>query len=115
MRRPREHDGAVILHPPSPAAPSYCSEEEVSARLQALETQRDLLRHQWEGWCVWPLLRFTVAVNWQRLPFDAGAKGFTRGQQLTGAARDVFRFLRLPRARRLVKTYSSAHMEMEQG
>ncbi len=98
----------------SPAG-DYRSEAEVTERLQALEARQDLLRFQWKGWSVWPLVRFAAARAFQRLPLDSGHAGFTRREQLGFALKDVFPLLRRRRVRYFVKTYSSAHMELEGG
>jgi hypothetical protein len=96
-------------------AGAYLSEAEVSARLQALEIGGNLLRHEWDGWCVWPLFRFSVSRKIQHLPLDASGAGFSRREYAGMALRDLFRLWRVRRAEILVKTYSSAHMELEGG
>lgn len=98
------------------SAHAYLTEAEVTAKLQGLEMKHDLMRHQLDGWCIWPVLRFTVSRLIQHVPFDAPrVQHFSRGELLRLAIKDLFGALRLRRARYVVKTYSSSHSEIQDG
>lgn len=95
---------------------SYLTEAEVTARLQSLEKKHDLLKFTLDGWCVWPVLRFSVSRAIQNVPHDAGGgRAFSKQELLRIALKDLWRGLRAGRARYVVKTYSFSHSEIENG
>jgi hypothetical protein len=95
---------------------SYLTEAEVTARLQSLEKKHDLLKFTLDGWCVWPLLRFSVSRAIQNVPHDAGGlRVFSKQELLRIALKDLWRVLRAGRARYVVKTYSFSHSEIDGG
>ena len=97
------------------APDGHVSDAEASARLQRLESRHDLLRYKLDGWCVWPILRFSVAWAIQHLPLDDGEPSLSKKELLPLALADLFRLLWMKRAQIVVKTYSSAHRELEGG
>ncbi len=91
----------------------YSSEEVVSGVLQRLEERHDLLKHEFDGWCVWPMLRWSVGRAIQQAPLDQrGADGFSKRELLGFAMSDLADLVRVPRARYVVKTYASYHTEV---
>lgn len=99
------------------AAPvCYHSEEEVSLKLQHLESEHDLLRFEVDGWCAWPVLRYDVSRSIQNHPFDINLSvHFPKRELLRIAIRDVLRLTWRSRHRYIAKTYSSVHNETENG
>lgn len=93
----------------------YRSEPEVSARLQRFEEKHDLLQHRFDGWCAWPVLRFSVGRALQNLPLDQGSRVFSRPQLALWTIHDLLRMPWLPKSQILAKTYSSYHVEREAG
>jgi len=84
--------------------------EAAHARICAVERERDLLRHQIDGWSVWPLLRHEVGHLLTGVSFG-GRSAMSRGQRLALAAGSLPRLAFARRARHLVKTYSSGLLE----
>lgn len=93
----------------------YASESEVTAILQALEERYDLLAHQLDGWCVWPVLRFSVSRALQALPHDPVGAQFSRRELLAFAIRDAWDFFHLGPVECVAKTYGSYHSEVVAG
>lgn len=92
----------------------YLSEAEVSERLQWLESKYDLLRYQVDGWCAWPLLRFSVSRAIQNLPLDKRVvRSFSRGELFRVALRDAVAWINLRPARYVAFSHCSAHSEVE--
>jgi len=86
----------------------------VNDRLHQIEIKHDLLRFKIDGWCVWPLFRFDVAIALQNLSFCSSHGAPLKGRYFL-AAKDLFRLARLTRARFVAKTYSSARAEKQNG
>src|SRR5690242_10131413 len=84
--------------------------EAAHARICAVERERDLLRHQIDGWSVWPLLRHEVGHLLTALSFG-GRSAMSRRERLALAASGLIRLAFARRARHLVKTYSSGLLE----
>lgn len=82
--------------------------------LQAFEEENDLLRYQIDGWSLWPLLRFDVAMALVKLPLSKKER-FSRLEQLIIAMQDIPALFRLSEKRIVVKTYSSARSTNENG
>lgn len=91
------------------------TETEASQRLRVLEARHDLLRYRVDGWCAWPLFRFSVAMALMDLPFDKGRRRFTRRDIVRALLRDGVRALVRPRACFAVKTFGSTHTEFVDG
>jgi len=97
------------------SASGYSSEQAVSGLLQRLEEKHDLLQYEFDGWCVWPMLRWSVGRAIQRAPLDqGGADSFSKRELLGLAVSDLAHLARLRRARYVVKTYSSYHTEVSE-
>lgn len=79
-------------------------------RLCAFEEEADVLRYTFEGWAVWPLMRFEVA-QLLTAPSLPSRPGMTRGQRIRVALTDVPHLLRPRHARHLIKTYVSGLSE----
>lgn len=90
------------------------TDAEIAQRLREVETAHDLFAPTIDGWSAWQLLRFSVAAGLAR----GAARGFSRGRsparaELAGkAVADWARYVRLPRARVLAKTFVSALAEV---
>jgi hypothetical protein len=85
-----------------------CPAAEVEEILRRVEAEHDLLRYTVDGWCAWPLLRFGVAMELQRLPLSGG--GLRRRGTLARVAeavRGAGPFLTVRRTPYLAKTYTS--------
>lgn len=86
------------------------TEQEVHNALVSLETRHDLLRHQVDGWRVWPLLRFSVGMALQGLQFRWASGGWSSigmTSVLKHAATDLWAVSRPPRARLAAAVYDS--------
>jgi len=69
---------------------------EAGPRLRELETRRDLLRHRFAGWSIWPLLRIHAAkamVAAEEWP-QSGQVGYGRRELARLAASDMWAFAR---------------------
>lgn len=97
--------------PESQASPESLSAEAVYTRICTLEAQHDLLQYEVDGWCVWPLLRFRVAMDLN--PLITGQRSMGYAQRLELALQDLVGLLKLRRARYVVKTYPSGLVERE--
>ena len=80
-----------------------------------METKHDLLRHKVDGWCAWPLLRFSISRALQNLPLDKGATGLSRAQLVRCATADLLEFAWVRRAPYAAKTFSSLQVERSAG
>ena len=100
---------------PTEIAPKLpVSSEAVGNLIREIEARHDLLQYEVDGWCVWPLLRFPVALALMDLPFTKNSKeSFTRRELLVMAAKDLFRLIFPRKSRYAVITLSSALMEQE--
>jgi hypothetical protein len=86
--------------------------EVVDAYICQTEAKYDLLQYKVDDWCVWPLLRFGVALELQRLPLNNLEK-FPHRERLAVAIRDVFHLANLRKARYVVKSNSLPKSEKE--
>jgi hypothetical protein len=87
---------------------------EAESALRQFEATHDILRHQIEGWCVWPLLRLFTGYLLQGVYSPVGAP--MRRRQIIGSLVHDFRRLhRLRRSRYLVKSYVSGLSDQEGG
>ncbi len=89
--------------------------EDAFNRICQIETKYDLLQFKVDGWCIWPLLRFTIAW-WLTTPHDTSPRSaisnLVRGQLVL---EDIFRMICLPRAMILAKTYTSGLVDRTGG
>jgi hypothetical protein len=101
------------------ATQSYRTEAETSERLRELEAKYDLFRYTVDGYSAWRLLRFGgVAVSLQALPFQkqvVSSEWRRFGKLVFPGILDLPAFLFPKRARYVVKTFSSALSEKENG
>jgi hypothetical protein len=100
------------------AVRSYKTEAEASARLRELEAKYNLFKYTVDGYSAWRLLRFGMAVSLQALPFQnqaASSKWLRFGKLLLPSILGAPAFLFPRRARYVVKTFSSALTEKENG
>jgi hypothetical protein len=102
-------------HQPIESAPKLpVSSEAVGELIRQIEARHDLLQHQVDGWCVWPLLRFPAALALMDLPFTKSSKeSFTRRELLGMAAKDFLRLFFPRKSRYAVITLATALMEQE--
>lgn len=89
------------------------SSETVGEVIRQIEARHDLLQYEVDGWCVWPVLRFPVAMALLDLPFTKSRELFTLRELLFIAARDLPGLIFPRKSRYSVITFSSALMEME--
>lgn len=97
---------------------SYKTEAEASARLRELEVKYDLFRYTVDGYSAWRLLRFWAALSLQSLPFQKQVvlpKWRRLGKLLFQSVLDLPAFLFPKPARYVVKTFSSALSDKENG
>lgn len=92
----------------------YMPEIEVNRKIVAFEVAHDLLRFEVDGWCAWPLLRQRVGAALNKLPLTTKNK-LGQGTTFRLALQDAFKLPILPKARFLIKTYSSARAEEQAG
>jgi hypothetical protein len=100
------------------AVRSYRTEAEASERLRELEAKYDLFKYTVDGYSAWRLLRLGVAMSLQALPFQkqAASSQWRRfGKLLLPGILDLPAFLFPKPARYVVKTFSSALSEKENG
>lgn len=97
----------------SPAAKLPVTSETVGDLVRQIEARHDLLQYEVDGWCVWPLLRFPVALALLDLPFTKSKEQFQLRELLLIAAQDLPRLIFPRKSRYAVATYSSALMEQE--
>lgn len=107
-----DKEGAVLKA--SPTSHLASDPATIAERLQRLESEHDLLRYELDGWCVWPVLRFTVASILENYSFSAVASLRVRRLALI-ALRDLPSFLWPRKSKYAVITFSSARMERVNG
>jgi hypothetical protein len=97
--------------------PQYRTEEEASARLRELEAKYDLFKYTVDGYSAWRLLRSTVGGSLQALPFHQQwpSKWVRFVKLLLPGILGLPAFFFPKRARYVVKTFSSALREKENG
>lgn len=95
-----------------PARPPVSSET-VGELVRQIEARHDLLQYEVDGWCVWPILRFPVAMALLDLPFNKSRELFSLRELLFIAARDLPGLVFPRKSRYSVITFSSALMEVE--
>lgn len=78
--------------------------------LRAFEAEADLLRHEVDGWCVWPLLRTAANAMLQAAPVERMPR-LDRWERLSLSFMGLPRLIFLPRRRWLITSFSSARME----
>ncbi len=86
--------------------------QEAHERICELEVEYDLLQYKVDGWCVWPLFRFSAALALQDLSLGS-PEGLSRMQRYALALKDLAGLAFLKKSRVIVKTYSSARVESE--
>lgn len=89
------------------------SSETVGELVRQIEARHDLLQYEVDGWCVWPILRFPVAMALLDLPFNKSREVFSLRELLFIAARDLPGLVFPRKSRYSVITFSSALMEVE--
>ena len=97
----------------SPAAKLPVISETVGDLVRQMEAKHDLLQYEVDGWCIWPVLRFPVAMALLDLPFTKSKQPFQLRELLFIAAQDLPRLIFPRKSRYAVITYSSALMEQE--
>lgn len=81
-------------------------------RMRQLEVKYDLLKYEVDGWSVWPLLRFPLAMALTNLPMvSMNRVGLVQLLPIVG--QDIFRLLSLRQSRYLVTVYASNRLEQE--
>jgi hypothetical protein len=97
------------------ASPLPISSETVGEVIRNIEAKYDLLQYEVDGWCVWPVLRFSVAKTLMRLSFAGNKEPFRLRELVFFAAKDLFSLLFPGKSRYFVLTFSSALMEVDEG
>lgn len=91
------------------------TEGEIAQLLREVEARLDLFELEVDGWSAWQLLRFPVATELARsapsAPATRGPAG--RAELIWSGVVDWARYLRLPRARVLAKSFASALAEIQ--
>ncbi|MDT4969353.1 MAG: hypothetical protein QOJ64_4090 [Acidobacteriota bacterium] len=87
------------------------SSEEVGEIIRQIEEKHDLLQYEVDGWCIWPVLRFPVALDLMKLPFAVTKESFKFRELCAIAVKDSYRLLFPRRARYVALTLSSELME----
>jgi hypothetical protein len=93
------------------------SDAEIGQRLRHVETMHDLFAPTIDGWSAWQLLRFPVATELARAAPQSPSTGrpWSRSELIRMGVDDWARYVRLPRARILAKTFVSALAEVQEG
>jgi hypothetical protein len=87
---------------------------DISARINQMEVEHDLLKYEVDGWCAWTILRFRVALELAERPLAKRSRLKTC-ERLAAAVKVIPSLYRLRRARYLAKTYTSALGEEQNG
>lgn len=90
--------------------PTY--QDPIDERVRQMEVKYDLLQYKVDGWCIWPLLRFSVYMELSNLPL-ATKDELRHSEKMALAVKDIPSLISLRKARYFVKTYSSARAEQE--
>lgn len=92
------------------------SDAEIAQLLHHAEETFDLFAVAVDGWSAWQLLRFEVASELVRVAQRSarGGLALTRSELLRRGAADWTRYVRLPRARVLAKTFVSGLAEIQE-
>ncbi|HUP32548.1 MAG TPA: hypothetical protein VM184_05895, partial [Gaiellaceae bacterium] len=92
------------------------SEAEIARLLRRVEAEHDLFEPAVDGWSAWQLLRFAAAAELARgsPQSPSGPRLWGRADLVTRGVADWARYVRLPRARVLVKTFVSALAEVQE-
>lgn len=96
----------------------YNSEAQVASRLEMLETGADLFKYQIDGYSVWRLLRFKMAMILHKLPFYKQSKPFGAAwvlERMILFVREIPIFLFPVHKDIVVKTFSTALSDEENG
>ena len=86
--------------------------QEAHQRICELETKHDLLQYKVDGWCVWPLFRFSATLAIQNISLGS-SQGLSTVERYASALKDLTAFAFPKKAEVVVKTYSSARVESE--
>lgn len=84
----------------------------IDERLRAVEQAHDLLQYRFDGWCIWPIMRFSLQMfgtTYAMLP--GGPQGRRQLGHLDLAAQDVIGWLKLRPARYAAWTATSGLAE----
>jgi hypothetical protein len=107
---------ATVVEQSKPVTSGYqlpVSSENVGEIIRHIEAKHDLLQYEVDGWCVWPTLRFPVAMALMDLPFTKSKEPFRLRELMIIPARDSLRLLFPRRSRYAVMTFSSGLMDQE--
>lgn len=86
---------------------------QIGMRLRSFEREHNLLRHEVDGWCAWPILRLAVGYSLEQLAL-AKRESMRRAERVALAAEDLTGLVRLRPVRYLVKSSVSGLVD-EQG
>lgn len=91
------------------------SDAEIAQLLHQVETEHDLFEPSVDGWSAWQLLRFPIAAQLALTSASAPSVGRPPGRsaQIRRGVADWTRYVRLPRARILAKSFASALAETQ--
>jgi len=88
---------------------------DVDVCIRDLETRYDLLQYEVDGWCVWPTLRFVLALQLQRLHTTLQKGQPNQFRQVLSALRHVPGFLKLRRSTYVAVVHASNRSEKVKG
>jgi hypothetical protein len=99
-----------------PTSEPYRSDAETAQLLHQVEAKFDLFAPSVDGWSAWQLLRFPVATELARaVPTSpGGGPSWGRSELIRRGVADWARYVRLPRARVLAKTFASGLAELQE-
>lgn len=87
---------------------------QIERRLRAFEGEHDLLKHELDGWCVWPLLRLAVGYGLEQFSLAPRAR-LGRVQRSRLMVEDMAGLARLRRAPFFVKSSLSGLVDEREG
>lgn len=88
------------------------SDAEIGQLLQQVEAKHDLFEPTVDGTSAWQLMRFPVAAALAASRFPSGGRSSPRSELIGKTVADWARYVRLPRARVLAKTFASGLAEL---
>lgn len=89
------------------------TEQEATERVRSFASKYNMCRYKFDGWSVWRLFTFPIALGLMKLPFLATSKGrlSSHFEHFPELLRDIPSFFFTHHARYVVLTYSSALVE----
>ena len=88
---------------------------ETNAKIQELESAYDLLRYKIDGWCAWPIFRFSLAAIASNLAIDKSEIRLNYGERIKLSFWDGYSFFLAKHSKVLLCVASSNRVELEKG